>query len=74
MLNTEMTTVLLPELEKSDKFSRREAKEIEGRLRIVTETGTKYYVSKKVEYLCTCPDYIYRQKECKHIRKVKPFM
>ena len=68
-----METVLMPKLEKSNSL-RREARDIEGPIRTVTAEGKKYYVTKKIEYTCTCPDYVYRQMECKHIRTVKPYM
>lgn len=69
-----METVLMPKLEKSTNGFRREARDIEGPIRTVTAEGKKYYVTKKIEYTCTCPDYVYRQMECKHIRIVKPYM
>jgi len=69
-----MLNVLLPTLEKSNKNSRRDAKEVAGRVCAVTDVGKKYYVTKKVEYTCTCPDFVFRQKECKHIRILTPYM
>jgi len=68
-----METVLMPELEKSNGL-RREAREKEGPVRLLTAEGKTYYVTKKIEYTCTCSDYVYRQLECKHIRAMKGFM
>ena len=25
----------------------------------------------KGEYICTCPDFLYRKRECKHIKQIK---
>lgn len=33
-----------------------------------------YMVTKRLEdnvYVCTCPDFLFRKKECKHIREIK---
>ena len=68
-----METVLMPELEKSNGL-RREARDKEGPVRLLTAEGKTYYVTKKIEYTCTCSDYIYRQLECKHIRAMKGFI
>ena len=68
-----METVLMPDLEKSNGL-RREARDREGPVRLLTAEGKTYYVTKKIEYTCTCPDYVYRQMECKHIRTMKGFM
>lgn len=35
-------------------------------------SGHNYFVTRNgQEYLCTCPDYLFRKKECKHIKQVK---
>lgn len=34
----------------------------------------KYKVNRKQEWTCTCPDFKYRKKECKHIKAVKFFL
>jgi len=35
--------------------------------------GGKFYVVSYdgAEYTCTCPDFLFRHRECKHIRAVK---
>jgi len=59
---------------KGNKFGARKYAEVDSD----TYFGVKYTVvkvrvknTKNYAYKCTCPDHIYRNRECKHIREFK---
>ncbi|AFO57024.1 MULTISPECIES: SWIM zinc finger family protein [unclassified Natrinema] len=41
----------------------------DGQYLVVSESGSEYFVDARLE-ACECPDYEYRDRRCKHIRRV----